>query len=80
MIDYMRDKNFILMIVFAVLVALLFNNIKIVNVAFSEYLGHTKQIKPSMLQIRMSQYKKILKKNGHSYKFYEYHLGKLLEK
>jgi len=80
MIDYLKDKSFMLMTIFFITLALLFNNMQLLHSSFSQYLGHTKQIEPSMLQIRMSQYKKILKVNGHSYEFYKYYLGKLLKK
>lgn len=68
MIDYLRDKNSILMILYFIFVLILVNNVTLFNQSFSHYLEHSKKIEPSMLQVRMSEYKKILirDKNGHT--------------
>jgi len=79
MIDYLKDKNSILIILYFTFLLLLSNNTTKINNSFSDYLEHSKKIEPSMLQVRMSQYKKILQRDKNGHEMYKTHLTELLK-
>lgn len=77
--DYIKDKNALFVIIFVIFLLLLIVNKKSLHDNFSLYIEHSKKIEPSMLQVRMSQYKKILKTNDSKKEIFEKQLLKLLK-
>lgn len=79
MIDYLKDKNSIVMILFFIALIFLSDNMVRLNQSFSGYLEHSKRIEPSMLQVRMSQYKKILQRDENGHEMYRAYLSEILK-
>ena len=78
MIDYLKDKNMIFVMIFFITLIIVINNTSRLSDSFSFYLEHSKKIEPSMLQVRMSQYKRILKQDNKSNATFEKQLIKIL--
>lgn len=79
MIKYLKERDAILLMGYAVFLIVLLNNMSTLREHFSYYLEHSKRIEPSMLQVRMSQYKKILRRDENGLTEYKSHLKKFLK-